>query len=108
MSPQEMKSMGKRLQLFRVSKGLTQEQFAEMLGITWKFLGMIERGERSMSINTLMSLHQNCHCDINYILSGDYAGTENPYSNIMHSLNPKQIANIDELICVGLKMIEDK
>ena len=42
---------GKRIQQLRKTKGLTQEQFAVKLNISDRYLGKIERGEGTASID---------------------------------------------------------
>ncbi len=45
--------LGVKIRILREAAGLTQEQLAEAAGISVKFTGYIERGERSPSIKTL-------------------------------------------------------
>jgi transcriptional regulator with XRE-family HTH domain len=49
--------LGKRIQSFRKSQGLTQLQLAEMANLSLKHLGEIERGRGNP---TLESLHNLC------------------------------------------------
>lgn len=47
------KRIGKKLKRYRTNGGRTQEQFAARIGITRGFLSDIERGEKSISVETL-------------------------------------------------------
>jgi len=47
---------GKRLRLIRRFKDLTQEQLAERVGVSVKFIGNIERGRSAPSFETLEKL----------------------------------------------------
>jgi transcriptional regulator with XRE-family HTH domain len=47
------KSFGQRLRDIRASRKLTQEQFAEALGISVDFLSLIECGRNAPSFETL-------------------------------------------------------
>jgi transcriptional regulator with XRE-family HTH domain len=44
---------GRRLRRLRLSKDITQERFAESLGISITFLGLIERGVNAPSFETI-------------------------------------------------------
>lgn len=41
---------------FRIERNLTQEEFAEEIGISVSYVGQIERGQRKTSIHTLESI----------------------------------------------------
>ncbi len=63
--------IGSRIRNIRESMSLTREQFSELIDISPSFLSQLERGDKSMSIETLMliSLKSGFSCD--YILFGD-------------------------------------
>ena len=44
---------GKRLREIRAQRGMTQERFAEMLGVSVDFLSLMERGVNAPSFETL-------------------------------------------------------
>ena len=60
--------MGQRLKGERKRLHYTQEYVAEAVGITPAFVGHIERGERSLSLDTLIRLCNFYHVTIDYIL----------------------------------------
>lgn len=45
--------MGDNLRAHRESKGLSQEAFAELLGLHRTYMGAIERGERNLTLKSL-------------------------------------------------------
>ena len=47
------KKFGQHLRMIRTQRGMTQEQFAEMLEISVDFLSLIERGRNAPSFETL-------------------------------------------------------
>jgi transcriptional regulator with XRE-family HTH domain len=47
---------GLRLKSLRIDKGLTQGELAELVGLSVDFIGLIERGERSPSFESLDKL----------------------------------------------------
>lgn len=48
--------IGKRIRIARHWQGMTQEQVAELMGISVSFVGHIERGTRKLSVETLHGL----------------------------------------------------
>lgn len=47
---------GKRLKTKRQELGFTQEQLAEKAGLTYSYVGSIERGERNVSLGNIVAL----------------------------------------------------
>jgi transcriptional regulator with XRE-family HTH domain len=45
--------VGERLRAIRKDRGLSQEEFAELLGIHRTYMGGLERGERNITLRTL-------------------------------------------------------
>lgn len=65
----DFKAIGQKLRDERGNIGWTQEEAAEKIGLTPAFIGHIERGERSMSLDTLIHLCNLYHVTIDYLLS---------------------------------------
>lgn len=61
--------LGMKIRRIRREKFLTQEQLAEMTGISASFLGHIERGTRVASVDTLVSLCNALRVSPNFLLS---------------------------------------
>lgn len=49
-------SLGEQLRAIRLARGLTQEQLAEELEVSPRYLAGVERAERNMSLATVESL----------------------------------------------------
>ena len=47
------KFLGQRLRALRKQRGLSQERLGERAGLSGKFIGEVERGEKSISIDSL-------------------------------------------------------
>jgi len=48
--------LGRNLRALRLAKGLSQEEFAELLGFHRTYVGGLERGERNVTLCTLSRL----------------------------------------------------
>ena len=47
------KIVGANLRAYRLARGLSQEEFAEVLGVHRTYIGGIERGERNLSLQSI-------------------------------------------------------
>lgn len=65
----EISHVGKRLKEERKRLHCTQEEVAEAVGLTPAFIGHIERGERSLSLDTLVKLCNFYGVTIDYLLT---------------------------------------
>ncbi|MGB9866576.1 MAG: helix-turn-helix transcriptional regulator [Bacillota bacterium] len=63
--------MRKRLIELRKTKGLTQQQVAEALGITRSFYGMIETGHRNPTLDLAKRIAEIFGADIDELFFGD-------------------------------------
>lgn len=59
------KGLGKRIRFLRESKGLTQEELGEKAGLSYKFVGEVERGEVNISLDSLISIADALEVKIN-------------------------------------------
>ena len=57
MAPGELqRTVGQNLRAYRQAKGLSQEKFAEMLGVHRTYMGAVERGDRNLTLQTVERL----------------------------------------------------
>ena len=68
----DYKELGKRIRTERRRQDLTQEKLAEMANISDSFMGHIERGGRTLSIETLASIANALNLSIEYIVCGEF------------------------------------
>lgn len=78
--------LGKRIREERLRLNLTQAQLAEDIDISDTYMGAIERGERSLTLETLIRLVNRLGVTVDYMLSDSVADCD---SNIMEQF--KQI-----------------
>jgi transcriptional regulator with XRE-family HTH domain len=93
--------VGDRIRIGREEFGISREKFAELLNLSPFFVGQIERGERKMSINTLINISQCLHISIDYLFF-EQENINNNNNNILYSLlnrcSEKEINVIEAMI----------
>lgn len=82
----DYKKLGKRIREERKRLNLTQAELAEAIDISDTYMGAIERGERSLTLDTLVRLVNRLGVTVDYMLADSVSGSE---SNIMEQF--KQI-----------------
>ena len=65
----DIKLLGKRIREERRKRDLTQEQLAEAVDITYPYVGQVERGERGISLETLIKITNQFGVTVDYLLS---------------------------------------
>ncbi len=70
MTEKQLKAIGERIKEKRDSLGISQTDLAEGLGITVPYLERVEKGTKSMSIETLMAISEKLGTTTDYILRG--------------------------------------
>ena len=68
MTHEELLLFGERLRNRRNVLGFTQEFVSDKAGITLRFYQMLERGEKSVSLDTLISLSRALTISTDYLL----------------------------------------
>ena len=77
----DYKQLGLRIREERLKLGLTQSQLAEDIGISDTYVGQIERGERSLTLDTLVRLVNRLGVTIDYLLKDNVAATDDNIIN---------------------------
>lgn len=99
--------MGMRLRKTRLKFDYTQEQVAEMLGISTTYYGKIERGVHGLSLVKLLAVHQKLKVDITYLLTGD----EQPNFVLEHYVQKcpaEKRYDLEQLIKYALNLANEK
>lgn len=72
------KEIGLRVKNIRLNMNMTKQKMADLLGISGQYLGMIERGEGTLSVDKLKILCDMTGLSADYILFGkDFNSTLN-------------------------------
>ena len=90
MTHEELLLFGERLHSRRTTLSFTQEYVANKIGISLRFYQMVERGEKSVSLDTLIRLSKVLTVSIDYLLFGEVLSLENPIVEIINSLSPRR------------------
>lgn len=92
--------VGNRIRIEREKFDMTREKLSELLNLSPYFLGQIERGERRMSINTLINITECLHVSIDYLFFERV--NVNTNNDVLHSLinkcSEKEMKVIERLI----------
>ncbi|NLV76558.1 MAG: helix-turn-helix domain-containing protein [Tissierellia bacterium] len=72
LSVLNLKNVGAKIRFERERLNLTREKFAELLNLSPYYIGQIERGERKMSIETLVNIANTLHISTDYLLDNSY------------------------------------
>ena len=100
--------LGKRIRDIRHSQNLTIEQLSEIIGKSDNFVGNIERGESTPSVQTLIDIANALNIGVDVLLQ-DYVTAyknksnltvQSPIANKIESLSPEEQKAIWEMIKV--------
>lgn len=72
----DYKRLGERIREERRRLGLTQAQLAESIDISDSYMGAIERGERSLTLDTLVRLVNRLGVTIDYMMAESVSDTD--------------------------------
>ena len=62
------KVVGRNLRTYRKKKGLSQEDFADFVGVHRTYMGGLERGERNLTLQSLEKLSEALGVDVRELL----------------------------------------
>jgi transcriptional regulator with XRE-family HTH domain len=57
------RTVGRNLRAYRDARGLSQEAFADVLGVHRTYMGGVERGERNLTLKSLERIAQRINVD---------------------------------------------
>lgn len=64
------KEIGSRIRSERENLNLSREKLAEIVELSSFYIGQIERGDRKMSLGTLVKITNSLHLSVDYLLYG--------------------------------------
>lgn len=100
------KSLGNRIRTERKHCHLTQEQLAELVNVSTTYIGLVERGERSVTLNKLSAIATTLHVSIDYLMQDsvplDSSARSQRLMQLWSSASPKQQDLILNLVTLFL------
>ena len=91
-----IQGLPEKLRILRTKSGFSQREIAERLGVSASIISGYETGERTPSVENLLSLSYIYRCTTDYLLGREAAaGLEMIYAE---GLSGKQIQLIQELV----------
>ncbi len=87
--------LGTRLRTLRRARGWTQEQLAERAGLSYKFIGEIERGQSNPTLETLVALAQALDLDVVDLLG---PAETRPGPPDVYAIPGRQLARVREAV----------
>lgn len=79
-------ALGKRIREERLRLNLTQEKLSEDIGISTAYLGQIERGERSLTLDKLVKIAVRLGITVDYLLSDSVSSTPDHQTDLILQL----------------------
>ncbi len=108
-------AIGQRIREERCKLDLSQEELAEIIGLSNYYIGQLERGERQMSLPTLVKISKCLHISLDYLVLGNnlydagsvkessdiYSSSsnkDNELENLLKKCSPKELELFKKLI----------
>ena len=106
----QREALGKRIREARKQKSLTQQQLAEMLGITDVYVSEIERGNKMPSIPLFIAIVEVLDISADYLLRDNISSGKlyiyNEFTERLDRLTPKQRKAALDLLDVFIKNLK--
>lgn len=106
----ELHEVGNRLYALRKSEGLTQEQFAEMAGLSDRAYADIERGTVNMRLETILRICSALHVTPDEILTEnaqELTAQQEELLARLNACNPKDKETALRLLAVYLQSLAE-
>ena len=107
-----MSSIGKRIRKFREAKGWRQEDFAEKIGLSVTYTGMIERGEKVPKLETFITIANTLEVSADLlladVLSTGYQTKSSEMTEDISSLAPSERDRIYSVVNAMIQFAKKK
>ena len=107
-----MSSIGKRIRKYREAKGWRQEDFAEKIGLSVTYTGMIERGEKVPKLETFITIANTLGVSSDLlladVLSTGYSIKSSEMTDEIASLSPSERDRIYSVVNAMINFEKNK
>lgn len=101
----DYKRLGERIREERLKRNLTQAQLAEAVDISDTYMGAIERGERSLTLDTLVRLVNRLGVTVDYLLADSVTNNDENVVNQFRQIIDNQPAERKQMALGVLRVI---
>lgn len=101
MNPKEI---GKRIQLLRKQRGLSQEELADKLNVSSNTVAKIECGLRRPSVDFVVDLVNFFDTTVDYIILGEEIKKERNYDFLIREIDDK----VEQLLALKENLLKEK
>ena len=95
-------AIGKKIKKIREQQNITQEQLAELLGVSSAYISKIERGKTTLSLGTLSNLCTCLEVSLIVVLTGTLPSSQDYLRNdvieLLKDCSPQKVQLITEII----------
>lgn len=104
LTEKEKQEVGDRIQARRRQLGLTQEQAAEMSGLSQNFIAVVESGNSGLGDDSIIGLVKGLQLSADYLLFGTVGiKDQKRILELIQPLDGNQLMGLEEIIKVYLK-----
>ena len=90
----DIKCVGCKIKAARESKGLTQEQLAEIVNLSSMHISVLERGYKAPKLETLVLIANSLNVSADYLLSDVVSNSSktvpSAFADLINQLSPKE------------------
>ena len=102
--------VGNRIRLLRRNKGYTQQEFAEILGLSTNYLSDVERGKSFPRLDKLIAIMNTLECSADDIfedvITSGYRNKESKFSDKIEKLSDKNKMLVFDVLDTLLNHLE--
>lgn len=94
------KEVGNKIRIEREKFNLTRERFSEIVELSPVYIGQIERGERKMSLDTLVKVAKSLHLPLDYLIYGEKSINDKKIDlySILERCSDKELKVIEDVL----------
>lgn len=98
-------ALGRRLRQERHKMNWTQEKLAERIEVSDAYIGQIERGERSLSLETLVKLANQLGVTVDYLLHDSIDVSDDQFINQIRQIMKNRSSKEKQLVLDVMKLM---
>ena len=98
--------LGNRIKYLRNEKKWSQEELGEKAGLTYKYIGQIERAEVSPSLETLEKLAKAFAMPVNKLLDFERKGSGKPKEELLREISKRDVELVKKAVAILKKVFD--